>query len=85
MLRDHLAPHSEPSLDEAGRIRLDDFEMADDIQRAITEIWPIISNNNFADLADWPYFKKEFANLFGFEISGVDYSLPVEVDIPLNS
>ncbi|MBO40251.1 MAG: enoyl-ACP reductase FabV [Chloroflexota bacterium] len=85
LLRDHLAPHSEPRLDEAGRIRLDDFEMADDVQHTIAEIWPMISNNNFADLADWPYFKKEFANLFGFEISGVDYSLPVEVDIPLNS
>ncbi len=60
-------------LDDAGRIRIDDWEMRDDIQAAVAESWKKISNENFTDLADFQGYQDEFLRLFGFGIDGVDY------------
>ena len=64
----------DPQLDEAGRIRIDDWEMRDEIQAAVAESWKKISNENFTDLADFQGYQDEFLRLFGFGIDGVDYS-----------
>ncbi len=64
---------SDTQLDEAGRIRIDDWEMRDDIQAAIAESWEKISNENFAELADFKGYQDEFLRLFGFGMNGVDY------------
>lgn len=63
----------DPQLDDAGRIRIDDWEMRDDIQAAVAESWKKISNENFTDLADFQGYQDEFLRLFGFGIDGVDY------------
>ncbi|MBK1854286.1 trans-2-enoyl-CoA reductase family protein [Verrucomicrobiaceae bacterium 5K15] len=63
----------DPQLDDASRIRIDDWEMRDDIQAAVAESWKKISNENFTDLADFQGYQDEFLRLFGFGIDGVDY------------
>ncbi|MFC5051482.1 enoyl-ACP reductase FabV [Rubritalea spongiae] len=63
----------DPKLDEAGRIRIDDWEMRDDIQSAVQEVWNTVSNENFSDVADFKGYQDEFLKLFGFGIDGVDY------------
>ncbi|PQJ27398.1 enoyl-ACP reductase FabV [Rubritalea profundi] len=65
-------------LDEAGRIRIDDLEMRDDIQAAVANIWSSVSNENFADVADFKGYKDEFLKLFGFGIDGVDYDAEID-------
>lgn len=60
-------------LDEAERIRIDDWEMRDDIQAAVAKSWDLISNENISDLADLDGYKEEFLKLFGFGINGVNY------------
>jgi len=60
-------------LDDSDRIRIDDWEMRDDIQAAVAKSWDIISNENLADHADFNGYKEEFLKLFGFGIDGVDY------------
>lgn len=60
-------------LDEAGRIRVDDWEMRDDVQEAVASSWESISNDNFNELADFEGYKDDFLKLFGFGIDGVDY------------
>jgi enoyl-[acyl-carrier protein] reductase/trans-2-enoyl-CoA reductase (NAD+) len=60
-------------LDEAGRIRIDDWEMREDIQSAVQEIWNTVSNENFSDVADFQGYQDEFLKLFGFGLEGVDY------------
>lgn len=64
---------SDLQLDSSDRIRIDDWEMRDDIQSAIAKSWDIISNENLAEHADFDGYKKEFLKLFGFGIDGVDY------------
>ena len=70
--------------DDSRRIRLDNFEMLPEVQEQVATIWGDITNDNLAELADWPYFKNEFAGLFGFNMEETDYDKPVELDIPLN-
>ncbi|MGB0258889.1 MAG: enoyl-ACP reductase FabV [Coraliomargarita sp.] len=72
-------------LDEAGRIRIDDWEMQDDIQAAVEEIWPKITTETLRELSDYDGYQENFLNLFGFGLDGVDYDAEVEVDLPLPS
>ncbi len=72
-------------LDDAGRIRIDDWEMQDDIQAAVEEIWPKITTETLRELSDFDGYQENFLNLFGFGLEGVDYDAEVEVDLPLPS
>ncbi|HKK19810.1 MAG TPA: enoyl-ACP reductase FabV, partial [Opitutales bacterium] len=72
-------------LDEAGRIRVDDWEMAPDVQAAVEKIWPEITTETLDQLADYSGYQENFLSLFGFGLPGVDYEEDVEVDLPLPS
>jgi len=85
LFRDHLGPGVEPQVDELGRIRVDDWEMSEAVQSAVSEAWARLTNETLAELADWDGYKREFQRLFGFGVAGVDYERPTEVDRPLNA
>jgi enoyl-[acyl-carrier protein] reductase/trans-2-enoyl-CoA reductase (NAD+) len=76
------AEHPRPT-DEAGRIRLDDREMRPDVQSEVMALFPQVTTENLRQLSDFAAFQREFRNLFGFEVAGVDYEQPFETDIPL--
>lgn len=80
----HLGPDASPSLDEAGRIRLDDWEMASAVQEEVNRRWQAITRDNLAELADYDKFQADFAQLFGFGRADVDYAAEVETERPLN-
>lgn len=64
----------DPRPDEAGRIRIDDWEMAPDIQREIAARWAAVDTANLAALGDFEGYQSGFLRLFGFGLDGVDYS-----------
>ena len=72
-------------LDGEGRIRVDDWELREDVQDAVTEIWPHITSENVGELSDIDGYDKEFLKLFGFGIDSVDYDADVEVDVKIPS
>ena len=76
---------SDLQLDESGRIRIDDLEIHPEIQTKVVEIWKEITTENLNAMSDYAGYQKNFLNLFGFELSGVDYDEDVEVDLPLPS
>ena len=84
LFREHLAPGVTPKLDEAGRIRLDDRELAPDVQAAVDQLWEQVTSENLLELTDYAGFKQEFRSLFGFDVPGVDYAAPVELDVALD-
>ena len=63
----------DPQLDTEGRIRVDDWEMRDDVQAAVLESWNKISNENLTELADFQGYQDDFLKLFGFGLNGIDY------------
>ncbi|CAH0526057.1 enoyl-ACP reductase FabV [Vibrio hippocampi] len=68
---------SAPEVDEANRLRLDDWELREDIQAHCAKLWPQITTENLKELTDYVEYKEEFLKLFGFGIEGVDYEADV--------
>ena len=70
--------------DEKGRIRVDDWEMRDDVQELIVKLWDEATTENLSDISDIEGYRTDFYNLFGFKVDGVDYEADVNevVDIP---
>tara|TARA_R110002095_G_scaffold107842_3_gene94507 strand:+ start:526 stop:1725 length:1200 start_codon:yes stop_codon:yes gene_type:complete len=70
------------NLDDSNRIRLDDWELRDDVQQKCREIWPNVTTENLFEMTDYASYKDEFLQLFGFNKASVDYDK--EVDTELN-
>ena len=71
-------PNASLDLDEFGRIRLDDWEMVDEVQQKIKELWPQVDSANLHTLTNFEEYQKEFLKLFGFGLDGVDYDKEVD-------
>lgn len=59
--------------DDKGRIRIDDWEMRDDVQEKIKTLWEQATSENLSEIGDLAGYKADFLNLFGFGFEGVDY------------
>ncbi|MBO5373194.1 MAG: trans-2-enoyl-CoA reductase family protein [Lachnospiraceae bacterium] len=64
---------------EDGMIHVDDWEMREDVQSEVMDIWEKISSENLLELADVDGYWNDFYNMFGFKLADVDYSADVEV------
>ncbi|MER7850543.1 enoyl-[acyl-carrier-protein] reductase FabV [Kitasatospora sp. NPDC096077] len=70
------------ALDDEGRIRLDAWELGDDVQAAVAERWEAATTDTIASLADLDWFRAEVQRLYGFSVPGVDYTAAVAIDVP---
>ena len=70
--------------DGEGRLRADNLELNPDVQAEVEAIWAKIDSDNLTTLSDFEGYRREFLQLFGFEVEGVDYEADVnpEVAIP---
>ncbi|MCE8039333.1 MULTISPECIES: enoyl-ACP reductase FabV [unclassified Halomonas] len=71
----------ELTTDEAGRLRLDDWELRDDVQQACKDLWPQVTTENLFQITDYAGYKHDFLKLFGFERDDVDYDADVNPDV----
>ena len=62
-----------PATDDAGRIRLDDWEMDPTVQNQVRQRWQQVTTANLTNLADLAGYQASFLRLFGFGLDGVDY------------
>ena len=65
-------------LDDAGRIRVDDLELAEVVQTEVKRRWPLVDTDNLPELGDLAGFREDFLKIFGFGIQGVDYDAEVD-------
>ncbi len=77
----YKADGSAPEVDEDNRLRLDDWELRDDIQQHCRDLWPQITTENLSELTDYVEYKAEFIKLFGFGIEGIDYDADVNPEV----
>ena len=68
-----------PVVDQEGRIRLDDWELREDVQKEVMEIWDKIRTENITELADVEGYWDDFYRMFGFRFPNVDYTQDVEI------
>lgn len=78
MFRTQLYRDGGPELDDAQRIRMDDWELRDEVQNTVKETWPKVTTENLFELTDYQGYKDEFLKLFGFGIEGIDYEADVD-------
>ncbi len=64
--------------DDAGRVRIDDWEMRPEIQTEVAKIWPQVTTENLAALTDIVGYRTEFLKLFGFGLPGINYESEIE-------
>jgi enoyl-[acyl-carrier protein] reductase/trans-2-enoyl-CoA reductase (NAD+) len=66
--------------DNDGRLRLDDWELRDDVQQACKELWPTVTTENLWQITDYAGYKQDFLSLFGFARQDVNYEEEVDSD-----
>jgi len=73
LFQDRLYSGNEIPTDEKGRIRVDDWEMREDVQAKVVALWLEATTESLPEIGDLAGYKKDFLNLFGFDVAGVDY------------
>nr|WP_107912432.1 enoyl-[acyl-carrier-protein] reductase FabV [Streptomyces chartreusis] len=81
-LWDQLTGAEPLALDDEGRIRLDTWEITDNVQAAVAERWEAATTETIATLADLDWFHTEVQRLYGFAVPGIDYTAAVDIDVP---
>lgn len=84
LLRDRLYSGN-PQPDEAGRIRVDDWEMTPKIQNLVGEKWDAVTTENLYEFGDFDGYQSSFLRLFGFGLAGVDYAAESDPDVTIPS
>ncbi len=84
LFRDRLYSGN-PQPDEAGRIRVDDWEMTPAVQSLVGQRWEEVNTENLSELGDFAGYQSSFLRLFGFGLAGVDYAAEADVSIGVPS
>ncbi len=82
LFRERLYHGADPRPDDAGRIRLDDWEMDPKVQQPVIANWHKVTTANLKELADIDGYQSSFLRLFGFGLEGVDYD--ADTDTAMN-
>ena len=78
LYRDYLFAAEPKPLDSDGRIRLDDWEMREDVQGEVADLWRQTVEAPFREVTEIEEFRSEFLRHHGFEMPGVNYDLDVD-------
>ncbi|WP_261841444.1 enoyl-ACP reductase FabV [Aliamphritea ceti] len=80
-LFDSAIAGSTGQVDAENRLRMDDWELRDDIQQKCQALWAQVTSENLFELTDYQLYKDEFLKLFGFGVDGVDYDADVSPEV----
>ncbi|MEZ5566830.1 MAG: trans-2-enoyl-CoA reductase family protein [Halioglobus sp.] len=83
LFRDSLCSDA-PALDDEGRLRADAKELNPEVQGAVAALWEDINTQTLRELSDFEGYKREFLQLFGFEVDGVDYTADVNPNVTID-
>jgi enoyl-[acyl-carrier protein] reductase/trans-2-enoyl-CoA reductase (NAD+) len=61
-------------VDGEGRIRIDDWEMREDVQQAVLARMDTVTDDNVLSATDVEGFRHDFLEAHGFDVDGVDYN-----------
>lgn len=77
LFKERLYTGAEVLTDAQGRIRVDDWEMREDVQAKVAALWLESTTETLPATGDLAGYKKDFLNLFGFDVAGIDYEADV--------
>lgn len=85
LFQDRLYNGADVPVDDKGRIRIDDWEMRDDVQAKVAKLWLEATTETLPGIGDLAGYKNDFLNLFGFGFDGVDYKAEAEEVVEIES
>lgn len=85
LYQERLYTGNEIPVDESGRIRIDDLEMRPDVQEKVAKLWIEAVTENVSEIGDLEGYRKDFHNLFGFDVEGIDYKLDTNELVNIDS
>ena len=74
-----------PVLDQTGQIRMDDWELREDVQSEIEAFWEKLYAHEVPDFSYIDEYWVAFRQLFGFDLPNVDYSKDVNPNVAIPS
>ena len=74
-----------PITDGECLLRVDDWELREDVQKAVSEAWEKITTDNLDSLSDVDGYWEDFYRMFGFGIESVDYAKDIETEVGIPS
>ncbi len=77
---ERLYVEGETPVDSEGRIRIDDLEMREDIQAEVSVLWDKVSTETLSEVTDIIGYRKDFLQLHGFDVEGIDYGKDVVLE-----
>jgi enoyl-[acyl-carrier protein] reductase/trans-2-enoyl-CoA reductase (NAD+) len=84
LFKERLFTGHEIPTDEKGRIRIDDWEMQEDVQNKVAELWLQADTESLPIIGDLQGYKSDFLHLFGFGFPGIDYLEDVDEKIEID-
>lgn len=85
LFREKLFGSPGPVVDENQLIRMDDWEMREEIQREVAQDWESVDTATVQSLCDIDGYWEDFYQIFGFAVPGVDYDADVEIQVDIPS
>jgi len=78
LFRDKLLVDSVET-DSEGRIRMDDWELDEKVQKEVMKYWDMVTTENVKEMTDIDGYWEDFYHMFGFGFDNVDYEQDVEI------
>lgn len=75
----------EVPVDEKGRIRMDDWELSEKVQKKVVEAWKEVTTENVTEISDIEGYWEDFYQMFGFYVPEVDYEKDVDIECSIPS
>ena len=72
-------------IDSEDRLSMESWELSSDVQGKCKELWPQVTTENLFEISDYADYKKQFLQLFGFEVEGVDYTKDVNPEVAIDN
>ena len=85
LFQNRLYTGSEIPTDDKGRIRIDDWEMREDVQQKVAKLWEEATTETLLNIGDLNGYRNDFHNLFGFGFDGVDYQADTNEMVAISS
>lgn len=64
-------------VDSENRIRMDDWELEEDVQAEIDRLMPLVTEENLEETVDIAGIRHDFLAINGFDVEGVDYTADI--------
>ena len=83
LFSEHLYADGGTKVDSKGRIRIDDWELRSDVQEEVARLWDQLSTDNIYELSDLTSYRRDFFQLFGFEMNDIDYDIDTDPNVTI--